>query len=588
MEGISLRDLKVLILDCQATHSNPSKGTLFEIGWLETRPSRPHHSKGLQHHPECHLLEPPEVTEIPNHIRRITGLKSDDFSTATVEAVAWNRLSLCAARIAEENWMDLCPTVIHFARYEEPYLRMLHERYDNTRPFQFNIICTHTLIRQLLPHLPRKSLRAVAGYFGHTVPEHRRSEHHVVATAVIWKEALKILEEEHGVRDIDDLSSWMSGPDRVMTVSRSSKAYPMDPGIRLGLPDEPGVYRMVRSNGDVLYVGKAKSLKRRVNSYFQKGQHHRELMLEMLTQAADLRITRTGTALEAALLESDEIKRLSPPYNRALRIRERTPGFYTRDLQHRSDAPDDLHPVGPVPKIDSLGAVSLLGRLVGVGCGSDLQPGECARALDIPAALAPGADTFAEGFALLMQRYDEIIPVAKHSWRYRVQTLGRRLYAARSEAASSGEDEENGDSGDGDTDAREWTPDRVVAAMEYVIMHAAHLIRRGRWLCMLSDSVFAWAPPAEQRAPYRVLVIVEGAISDRLEIAHPDEIPIPPGYGRSLIERQRSFSIATYDRMRVLSSEMRRLAGENRSMFIRLNPSVIMNHDNLMGAFRWL
>jgi hypothetical protein len=60
-----------------------------------------------------------------------------------------------------------------------------------------------------------------------------------------------------------------------------------------------------------------------VNSYFQSRRKHSEHILEMLTQAKDLDVTVTGSALEAAVLESDEIKTFKPPYNMALREKDR-------------------------------------------------------------------------------------------------------------------------------------------------------------------------------------------------------------------------------------------------------------------------
>ena len=79
--------------------------------------------------------------------------------------------------------------------------------------------------------------------------------------------------------------------------------------VRLALPDGPGVYRMLRISGDVLYVGKATSLHHRVNSYFRKQKGIHERTLEMLSQARDLSFVVTESPLEAALLEPDEIKR---------------------------------------------------------------------------------------------------------------------------------------------------------------------------------------------------------------------------------------------------------------------------------------
>ena len=124
----------------------------------------------------------------------------------------------------------------------------------------------------------------------------------------------------------------------------------MNPEIRRLLPARPGIYRMLRANGDLLYIGKATSLKQRVNSYFRQKGAHAEHTLEMLSQAADLRVTRTGSALEAAVLESDEIKRHSPPYNMALQTGQRKLTFCSHDLKKCAATPDSNYCIGPLPE----------------------------------------------------------------------------------------------------------------------------------------------------------------------------------------------------------------------------------------------
>ena len=84
------------------------------------------------------------------------------------------------------------------------------------------------------------------------------------------------------------------------------------------LPDRPGVYRMLGDGGEVLYVGKARSLKKRVIQYAQ-GRFHTNRIGAMvhLTRAMEFVTTRTET--EALLLESNLIKRLKPRFNVVLR-----------------------------------------------------------------------------------------------------------------------------------------------------------------------------------------------------------------------------------------------------------------------------
>src|ERR1700709_148801 len=84
------------------------------------------------------------------------------------------------------------------------------------------------------------------------------------------------------------------------------------------MPLTPGVYRMLDAKGDALYVGKARSLKKRVTSYTQLGRLP-ERLRRMVMDTVTMEIVTTHTEAEALLLEANLIKQLKPRFNVAFR-----------------------------------------------------------------------------------------------------------------------------------------------------------------------------------------------------------------------------------------------------------------------------
>ena len=244
-----LSQLEVLVVDCQATAAAP-RGHLLEIGWARV--------SNTVTQPHACLIALPEGAQIPPAVARITGISEQMLGSAVDGLQAWRELCDQAASLTQQP----APTVIHFARFEQPFLRTLADG-----AFPLDVVCTRDIARRLLPTLPRCSLRALAGYFGRAVGTLRRSADHVEATAFVWQELVRLL-ETNGVSTWGGLHDWLAAP--VKPTRSRRRVWPMPRDVRLSVPDAPGVYRMVRTSGDVLYVGKAASLRHRVNSYFRR------------------------------------------------------------------------------------------------------------------------------------------------------------------------------------------------------------------------------------------------------------------------------------------------------------------------------
>lgn len=558
----------MVVLDAQSTGASPAHGHLLELAWTVTTAAE-------LAPPTCttaSVVALPEGASIPAVIVGLTGIAAADLAGAPTDASLWQRLLDQACLDAADH--ALIPAVAHFARFERSFLVPLHERVAPGRPFPFELLCTKEIARRLLPGLPRVGLRALAGYFGHDTDEPRRAGAHVAATVLVWRDLVDALAAV-GVETLAQLRPWLQQP----APRAAKRSYPMPRERRLGLPDGPGVYRMLRAGGAVLYVGKARSLRRRVNTYFQKQQHAADRTLELLSQARDLEVTAVASVLEAALLEADEIKRCDPPFNVALKAGDRAVWFACRGLSRQSPAATRTQPIGP------LGSPWSARRVVALAEGLACDDAEDAVAALRRALggwhdhLLPGPDA-----ALLLAARERLRHRLGVRLDRRVVAREGRLTAHEAAAARARVDDDVDPGADAEPELElEWTPERVAEHLHGHVLALAQELRRAAWLSSLSESVVEFVDCGVAR----VLVLERACVVARFDGRDAPPTPSPPGWRRSRRARARSFDLASFDRLRVLSAELRRVLDEGGEARVVLSPTRSLAGERLRRALAW-
>ena len=237
-------------------------------------------------------------------------------------------------------------------------------------PLQNPSLDTLRLARRLLSSLPSKGLSKLTEHFGITVNGRHRALGDAVATAELLTILLDRMRIEFGVETVEDVLAFQRRRYKDTRREPSHLKKIRDEILPL-LPDRPGVYFMRDSKGRVIYVGKAKSLRNRVRSYFTGVESHVPKTRKLVRDVRDVTWRETGTELAALLEESKLIKNYLPVYNRAQR-RYRDYPFLRLDATHpyptiswtpriAHDGAEYYGPLGRRGQAEEL--VELIGRL---------------------------------------------------------------------------------------------------------------------------------------------------------------------------------------------------------------------------------
>jgi DNA polymerase-3 subunit epsilon len=215
-----------------------------------------------------------------------------------------------AKRIVEIT--EDCIIVAHNSEFDYRILRTEFKRLGFG--FKRETLCTVELSKQLIPDQPSYSLGKLTRSLGIPVSDRHRANGDAMATVKLFKMLL--------TKDLDKYII----ENNVKKAISERRLNPNHKTIIEALPAVTGVYYIHDENGKIIYIGKSKNIKHRINQHLtDKSTKSKKLQL----QVASVTYEKTGSELVALLKESEEIKRNKPIHNRALRRNIFTHALYT-------------------------------------------------------------------------------------------------------------------------------------------------------------------------------------------------------------------------------------------------------------------
>jgi len=311
-----VKDTGFLVVDVETTGLNAINDRITEIGMVHVRNGR------IVDKFES-LVNP--GTFIPRYITELTGITND---------MVYNKPAFYEIFPKVKNFISgLGDNVIftgHNVSFDYKFMSASVAR-TVKETFELPVLCTCRLARRLNKTLRSKSLYSLIQYYGIRILRRHRALDDAKATAKILIQFLKQLEAEFGIETADELLSFqykkIYGPEKMPANIKRIKTDLKD------IPELPGVYFMKSKGGELLYVGKAKNLFNRVNSYFYHNTSHTTKIRKMIRQVHKVEYETTGSELSALIKESWLIKKNKPRFNTATKRYGRFP-FIKLDVQN--------------------------------------------------------------------------------------------------------------------------------------------------------------------------------------------------------------------------------------------------------------
>ncbi|WP_299891931.1 exonuclease domain-containing protein [uncultured Lacinutrix sp.] len=194
-----------------------------------------------------------------------------------------------------------CIIVAHNAQFDYRILRTEFKRLGFE--FERETLCTVELSKQLIPDLPSYSLGKLVRSLGIPVTDRHRASGDALATVKLFKLLLAKDTEKTIIQQMVKKEPKLQMEPKLIDIIAET-------------PSVTGVYYIHNKEGNIIYIGKSKNIKRRLNQHFTKTDRKSK---KIQLQVATVTYETTGSELVALLKESEEIKHNKPILNRALR-----------------------------------------------------------------------------------------------------------------------------------------------------------------------------------------------------------------------------------------------------------------------------
>ena len=273
------------IIDVETTGGQPFTDKIIEIAIIL--------HDGNQVVEKFETLINPE-RQIPANISALTGISNEMVR----EAPKFYEVAKRIIELTEDTIF-----VAHNVRFDYNFVKEEYKRLGYV--FTKKQLCTVRLSRQTFPGLPSYSLGNLIKHFNIKVDARHRAMADTYATTLIFEKILLLNEELSTTADIISLGIKESRLPQNLSVDKISN-----------LPDECGIYYFHNKEGNVIYVGKSKNIRKRIIEHFAD---HTEKASKLQKIVFDISYEITGSELIALILEDVEIKRIKPEINKTQR-----------------------------------------------------------------------------------------------------------------------------------------------------------------------------------------------------------------------------------------------------------------------------